>query len=179
MPQPGSQGPIRAATIGRYQIRDRLGEGGMGVLYLALDPAIDRLLALKVLRADSAELRERFIREAQFAARLQHPHIVTIYDVGTHDGHPFIAMEYIPGETLGELVRRRAPLAVSRRLLLMADVCQGLHYAHRRNVIHRDVKPANLMVSRDTGTVKILDFGIARGGDSALTQAGVLVGTPK
>jgi serine/threonine protein kinase len=99
MPQPGPQGRARSATIGRYQIRDRLGEGGMGVLYLALDPAIDRLVALKVLRVDSVELRERFIREAQFAARLQHPHIVTIYDVGSHDGQPFIAMEYIPGET--------------------------------------------------------------------------------
>src|SRR4029453_9175206 len=107
-------------VISRYQIRDRLGHGGMGVLYLALDPAIDRLVAVKLLRVNNPEIRERFIREAQIAARLQHPHIVTVYDVGTHEGQPFIAMEYIAGETLGELIHRRAPLALSRKLELVA-----------------------------------------------------------
>ena len=91
-------------TIGRYEVRDRLGQGGMGVLYLALDPAIDRLVALKLLRVNKAEIRERFVREARLAARLQHPNIVTIFDVGEHGGQPFIAMEYIPGETLAELI---------------------------------------------------------------------------
>ena len=96
------------SVIGRYQVRERLGQGGMGALFLALDPAIDRLVALKLLRVDSEEMRARFLREARSAGRLQHPHIVTIYDVGEHDGQPFIAMEYIKGETLGELVQRRA-----------------------------------------------------------------------
>jgi hypothetical protein len=118
------------------------------------------------------------MREAQIAARLQHPHIVTVYDVGTHEGQPFIAMEYIAGETLGELIRRRAPLALSRKIELMADVCEGLAYAHKRGVVHRDVKPANLMVSRESGNVKILDFGIARQAGSNLTQIGMVMGTP-
>ncbi len=89
-------------AIGRYQVRERLGQGGMGTLFLALDPAIDRLVALKVLRVDDPDVRERFEREARFAARLQHPNIVTIYDVGEHEGQPFIAMEYIPGDTLDD-----------------------------------------------------------------------------
>jgi hypothetical protein len=166
------------AAIGRYQVRERLGQGGMGVLYLALDPAIDRLVALKLLRVNQPEVRERFIREARLAARLQHPNIVTIFDVGEHDGQPFIAMEYIPGETLAELIARRAPLALIRRLEIVADACKGLAFAHKNGVVHRDVKPANLMISRDSGVLKVLDFGIARNVDSNLTQAGMLIGTP-
>jgi serine/threonine-protein kinase len=164
--------------IDRYQIRERLGLGGMGMLFLARDPAIDRLVALKVLRVDNPEVRERFEREARLAARLQHPNIVTVYDVGEHKGQPFIAMEYIPGETLGELIRRRAPLDVRRKLELMIEVCSGLAYAHKHGIIHRDIKPANLMVSRDSSILKVLDFGIARAGESALTQVGMVVGTP-
>jgi eukaryotic-like serine/threonine-protein kinase len=166
------------AAIGRYQVRERLAQGGMGVLYLALDPAIDRLVALKVLRVNNSDLRERFLREARLAARLQHPNIVTIFDVGQHEGQPFIAMEYIPGETLSELIHRRAPVGLTRKLAYVQELCQGLAYAHRHGIVHRDVKPANVMVSRDSGIVKVLDFGIARGGDSSLTQAGMLIGTP-
>jgi tetratricopeptide (TPR) repeat protein len=165
-------------TIGRYQVRERLGQGGMGVLYLALDPAIDRLVALKLLRVNQAEIRERFIREARLAARLQHPNIVTIFDVGEHEGQPFIAMEYIPGETLAELIARRAALPLARKLTMMTEMCSGLAYAHKHNIVHRDVKPANLMVSRDSHLLKILDFGIARGAESTLTQVGMLMGTP-
>ena len=150
----------------------------MGVLYLALDPAIDRLIAVKLLRVVDDELRERFLREARLAARLQHPNIVTIYDVGSHDGQPFIAMEYIAGETLAELIQRKAPLALLRKLELALDACQGLAYAHKNGIVHRDIKPANLMVSRDAGVLKVLDFGIARGADSTLTQIGMLMGTP-
>ena len=150
----------------------------MGVLYLALDPAIDRLIAVKLLRVVDDELRERFLREARLAARLQHPNIVTIFDVGSHDGQPFIAMEYIAGETLAELIQRKAPLALLRKLELALDACQGLAYAHKNGIVHRDIKPANLMVSRDAGVLKVLDFGIARGADSTLTQIGMLMGTP-
>jgi tetratricopeptide (TPR) repeat protein len=164
--------------IGRYQIRERLGQGGMGVLYLALDPAIDRLVAVKLLRVNQAEIRERFLREARLAARLQHPNIVTVYDVGEHEGQPFIAMEYIPGETFAELIARRASLPLTRKLAMMTEVCGGLAYAHKHGIVHRDVKPANLMVSRDSNLVKILDFGIARGAESTLTQVGMLMGTP-
>ena len=165
-------------TIGRYVIRERLGMGGMGVVYLALDPAIDRLVALKALAVESPELRERILREAGLAGRLQHPNIVTVYDVGTHEGQPFIAMEYIAGESLAGLVRRRAPLSLKRKLEIVVDACKGLAFAHRNGILHRDVKPANLMMRRDSGTVKVLDFGIARGLASTLTQAGVVMGTP-
>jgi len=149
----------------------------MGVVYLARDPTIDRLVAVKVLHAATAEMRERFYREARTAGRLQHPNIVTIYDVGEHEGEPFIAMEYVPGETLAQIVRRRAPLPIGRKLDLLDDLCLGLACAHRAGLIHRDVKPSNLVVSPE-GPLKILDFGIARLADSSMTQSGALVGTP-
>ena len=167
------------ATIGRYELRERIAHGGMGVLYLAFDPVTERQVALKVLRVDSADLRERFLSEARLAARLQHPNIVTIYDVGAHEDHPFIAMEFIAGETLGQLVQRRAPLALSRRIALMEQVCVGLAYAHRHGIVHRDVKPANLMISRESGVLKVLDFGVAGRVDADQgTEGQMLMGTP-
>jgi len=167
------------ATIGRYQLRERIAHGGMGVLYLAFDPVTEREVALKVLRVDSDDLRERFLREARLAARLQHPNIVTIYDVGAHEDQPFIAMEFIAGETLGQLVHRRAPLTLSRRIALMEQVCIGLAYAHRHGIVHRDVKPANLMISRDSGVLKVLDFGVAGRVDADPgLQGQMLMGTP-
>jgi eukaryotic-like serine/threonine-protein kinase len=167
------------ATIGRYELRERIAHGGMGVLYLAFDPLTERQIALKILRVDSADLRERFLREARLAARLQHPNIVTIYDVGAHEDQPFIAMEFIAGETLGQLVQRRAPLALSRRIALIEQVCVGLAYAHRHGIVHRDVKPANLMISRESGVLKVLDFGVAGRVDAdAGAQGQMLMGTP-
>jgi serine/threonine protein kinase len=159
-------------------IIDRLGQGGMASLYLARDPAIDRLVAIKVLREgfDTEELRERFAREARSAGRLRHANIVTVFDVGEWEGEPFIAMEYIAGETLAQLIRRNAPIALRRKLELLEALCSGLGYAHQAGVVHRDIKPANIMVDTE-GALKILDFGIARAGDSAMTQAGMLVGT--
>ncbi len=151
----------------------------MGVLYLAFDPVTEREVALKVLRVDSADLRERFLSEARLAARLQHPNIVTIYDVGAHEDQPFIAMEFIAGETLGQLVHRRAPLALSRRVALVEQLCVGLAYAHRHGIVHRDVKPANLMISRDSGVLKVLDFGVAGRVDADPGAEGeMLMGTP-
>jgi len=167
------------ATIGRYQLRERIAHGGMGVLYLAFDPVTEREVALKILRVDSDDLRERFLSEARLAARLQHPNIVTIYDVGAYEDQPFIAMEFIAGETLGQLVHRRAPLALSRRIALMEQVCVGLAYAHRHGIVHRDVKPANLMISRDSGVLKVLDFGVAGRVDADPGPQGqMLMGTP-
>ena len=170
--------PVPSGLIGRYQVLDKIGEGGMGSLFLARDPAIDRLVAIKLLRhgLDTEALRERFAREARAAGRLRHPHIVTIFDVGEHDGDPFIAMEFLAGETLAELIRDGARLSLSRRLKLLEELCDGLGYAHRAGLVHRDIKPANLMVDAD-GVLKILDFGIVRVSDSGMTQAGVLVGT--
>jgi TonB family protein len=170
--------PLPTGLIGRYQILDKIGEGGMGSLFLARDPAIDRLVAIKLLRhgLDTEPLRERFAREARAAGRLRHPHIVTIFDVGEHEGDPFIAMEFLAGETLAELIREGARLSLSRRLKLLEELCDGLAYAHRTGLVHRDIKPANLMVDAD-GVLKILDFGIVRVSDSGMTQAGALVGT--
>ena len=150
--------PVR---IGRYQIRERLAQGGMGVLYLGFDPATDRHVALKVLRVDSIDFRERFLREARLSARLQHPNIITVYDVGSHEGQPFIAMEFIAGETLAQIIGRGAPPPLARVISLAQQICHGLGYAHRHGIVHRDIKPANLMVSRESGVLKVLDFGVA------------------
>ena len=169
--------PSLPATIGRYQIRELLGHGGMGVLYLAFDPAIDRPVAVKVLRAHTEELYHRFTREARSAGRLQHPNIVTVYDVGEHDGQPFIAMEYIAGQTLAQVIAEGSALSLTRKLELLEELCDGLAYAHRAGIVHRDIKPSNLMINRD-GLLKILDFGIARVADSGHTQAGAMIGTP-
>jgi predicted Ser/Thr protein kinase len=166
-------------VIGRYQVVRRLGAGGMGSVFLARDPELDRSLAIKLVKddlAEDAELRERFVREARSAARLRHPNIITVFDIGEHEGRPFIAMEYIPGESLADVVKRRAPIDLQRVLSWMECLCSGLSHAHRAGIVHRDVKPANLMVDAD-GVLKIVDFGIARLGDSQLTRDGMLVGT--
>ena len=171
--------------ISRYEIKSRIGRGGMGDLYLALDPNTGRLVALKLLNAtlDSIELRERFAREARALAALNHSNIVNIYDTGEFDDSPFIVMEYVRGETLAELIKRRAPLSVSQKLRLIEDLCAGLAQAHDAGIIHRDIKPANLMVDQQ-GRLKILDFGIARVAEGnktqvgPLTQVNVMIGTP-
>lgn len=166
------------SVIGRYQVLQQIAHGGMGQLLLARDPVIDRLVAIKLLR-DGFDLdrRERFTREARSAGRLRHSNIVTIFDVGEHEGQPFIAMEYIEGETLSAIVRRKAPLPLLSKVRLMDELLAGLQYAHRAGIVHRDIKPGNVMVDAD-GVLKILDFGIARiSGAAVHTQAGMLVGT--
>ena len=166
------------AEIGRYRVERLIAHGGMGSLFLARDPAIDRLVAIKLLKEgfDDPEVRERFARESRAAGRLQHPNIVTVYDVGEHDRRPFIAMQYVPGETVAQLIRRRAPTRITEKLNLLEQLCVGLHHAHGQGVVHRDIKPANVMVDAD-GTVKILDFGIARAEHVPMTAAGQVVGT--
>ena len=163
--------------IGRFRIRRQLGAGGMAVVYLAEDPALDSLVAIKLLQDPSEDLRERFALEARNLARLRgKPHIVTVFEVDEFDGQPFFAMEYIAGETLQEMIRRKAVISVARKLELMEEVCIGLGHAHRAGLIHRDIKPANIIVDTE-GTLKILDFGIARFADSSMTLAGTLMGT--
>jgi hypothetical protein len=165
--------------IGRYEIQRRLGTGGMGDLYLARDPSLDRFVAIKLLKEhsqDDPELRERFIREARSVAKLRHPNIVVVHDVGEDDGRPFIAMEYIAGETLTEVLRRTPTLPLVRRLELMEHLCAGLAHAHTAGIVHRDIKPANIMLDGE-GVLKILDFGIARLGNSGMTQEGMMMGT--
>ena len=163
-------------TIGRYEVLRRLRAGGMGTLYLARDPDLDRLLAIKFLNDDltsDPELRERFSREARAAARLRHANIITVFDVGETGSRPFIAMEYVPGESLAEMVARRASLSLPQKLALADDLCNGLAHAHDAGVVHRDVKPANLMIDRD-GTLRIVDFGIAHLSESTMTEDKVL-----
>jgi eukaryotic-like serine/threonine-protein kinase len=180
--------PPLPASIGRYQVVSRLGEGGMGTVYLAKDPELQRTVAIKILSAYSDqsahgdELRKRFSREARSVAGLKHNNIVTIFDIGEDDGRPYIVMEFIDGESMAEMIRRRAPLALDRKLGLILELCSGLGFAHRRSIIHRDIKPANLMITSD-GVLRILDFGLARptteATNAGLTRYGALMGTPQ
>jgi serine/threonine protein kinase len=165
-------------TLGRYEVVDLIGRGGMGALYRARDPRIGRYVAIKQLRRDfdTPELRDRFSREAAAAGSLSHPNIVTIFDVGEEDGLPFIAMEYVRGETFADVLGLRPPLSVSRKLQLVEEVCAGLAHAHESGIVHRDIKPANLILGAE-GTVKILDFGIAKLSASGITLPGVILGT--
>jgi len=171
--------PILPEVIGKYTIERFIESGGMGDVYLARDPALDRAVAIKFLREgfDNQEMRERFEREARAAGRLSHPNIVTIYEFGVFDGRPFIAMEFVRGEPLSKLIRRRESISIVRKLEMMEGLCSGLAHAHKTGMVHRDIKPANLMVDMDGGTLKVLDFGIVRMAGSGLTSHGVLVGT--
>ena len=121
----------------------------MGSLFLAWDPMLERQIAIKLLRDDNEELRERFAREARSVAKLRHRNIVTIFDVGEQDGQPFIAMEYIQGQTMGDLIRSGAAVHVVRKLQLIDELCDGLGFAHRSGIVHRDIKPANVMVEHE------------------------------
>ncbi|MGI8985153.1 MAG: Stk1 family PASTA domain-containing Ser/Thr kinase [Acidimicrobiales bacterium] len=165
---------------GRYQIVRHLARGGMAEVYLARDLLLDRPVALKVLFPEFATDRsfvERFRREARSAANLNHPNIVSIYDWGEEGGTYFIVMEYVDGLTLRDVVRRQGPLQASRAAEIGADIAAALHFAHVGGVVHRDVKPGNVLITANQ--VKVTDFGIARAGDPAesLTQAGAVMGT--
>jgi serine/threonine-protein kinase len=166
---------------GRYEILRHLARGGMAEVYLAHDLMLDRPVALKVLFPELSTDRnfvERFRREAQAAANLSHPNIVSIYDWGEEEGTYFIVMEYIEGRTLGQIIRGDGPLLADRAAEIGADVAAALAFAHRSGVVHRDVKPGNVLIS-PTGQVKVTDFGIARAAnsDQDLTQTGAVMGT--
>src|SRR3984893_10007614 len=178
--------PLSPSKLGRKEIFDAIGKGAMGVVYLARDPLIGRLVALKTFRigysikdAELEQFRARFIREAQSAGILSHPNIVTIHDVveRSDEGLAFIAMEYVRGTNLKSVLQedRRPPLPYVTAVI--AQVADALDYAHSCKVIHRDVKPANILITADD-RVKITDFGIARLDTSNLTQEGQLLGTP-
>jgi serine/threonine-protein kinase len=170
--------PTLPTQIGNYKIVRQLGSGGMGTVYLGQDPELDRPVAIKVLRdqVHDPEVLERFFREARAAAALRHPNIITIYASGQHEFQPFMAMEFVDGESLAEVIRRRRPLTLSDKLSYIEQICAGVHFAHRAGIIHRDIKPANLMIDRE-GVVRILDFGIARVAGSGMTRDGALIGT--
>ncbi len=168
------------SVIGKYRVTRRLAQGGMGTLYLTHDPALDRPVAIKVIRGDFDDpaLRERFAQEAQSVSRLRHPNIVTIFEYGEFDGQPFIAMEYIVGETVGAIIRSREPLPLARKLQMMDEICAGMACAHRAHVVHRDLKPDNIMVDAEGGLVKIVDFGIARSLPTNVSRFTQGIGTP-
>jgi eukaryotic-like serine/threonine-protein kinase len=165
---------------GRYRCERELGHGGMASVYLAHDTELDRPVAVKLLAENLAgdeEFRSRFLREAQLAARLVHPNIVHVFDAGEDEGRPFIVAEYVEGETLAQRLSRRRKLSPDETVELALQVCAGLAHAHEHGLVHRDVKPANLLVRAD-GVVKIVDFGIAHAVETTrLTQAGTVLGT--
>src|SRR5215831_13002877 len=166
--------------IGKYEVIERIGRGGMGTIFKARDPILERAVALKVLSSleVTPELRARFFREAQACARLSHPNIVTVYDMGEDDGRLFIVMELLEGVELRRLIADRTPLALEDKLSIMEQVCNGLYYAHQRGIVHRDIKPANIiLLSNDQ--VKLLDFGIAQieNLQGTLTRTGLIMGT--
>jgi serine/threonine-protein kinase len=151
----------------------------MGTVYEAVDPFINRKIALKTMiagLADNAELKARFLREAQAAGGLRHRNIVTVYDLGEDKGQPYIAMEFIEGTDLEKVIQNREPLTVEWKLDIIRQVCEGLAYAHKAGIVHRDIKPANVRVTNE-GEVKIMDFGIAHLQSSTMTKSGLVLGT--
>jgi eukaryotic-like serine/threonine-protein kinase len=169
--------------IGRYQIEAVLGRGGMGVVYKAYDPQIDRPVALKLVRADlldgdeRADYLERLRREAQAAGRCTHPNIVALYDYSMHEGNPFLVMEYVRGMSVAQALARGTRFRQDEAVFIVGQLLEGLGCAHGLGVVHRDVKPANILLVED-GRVKVTDFGLSRIGGSTLTQTGSLMGTP-
>ncbi|MEA2412870.1 MAG: eukaryotic-like serine/threonine-protein kinase, partial [Thermoleophilaceae bacterium] len=164
---------------GRYEIERRLGSGGMADVYCARDAQLGRQIALKVLHrrfARDTEFVERFRREASAAAGLQHPNVVGVFDRGEYDGTYYIAMEYLPGRTLKDVIRAEAPLDQLRAIDYGIQILQAASFAHRRGVIHRDFKPHNVIVGADD-RLKVTDFGIARAGASEMTETGSIMGT--
>ncbi len=172
------------SQLGRYNIISELGQGAMGTVYKAVDPLIDRIVAIKTINLATAmdekdEYESRFYQEAKAAGRLSHPNIVTIYDVGKSGEIAYIAMEFLQGRELREILNDGQRMPVEQVINVVAQVAQGLAYAHENGIVHRDVKPSNIMIVRD-GHVKICDFGIARMASSAVrTQTGMVLGSPK
>ncbi|MFQ5724168.1 MAG: protein kinase [Terriglobia bacterium] len=169
-------------TLGRYEILEELGRGAMGIVYKAYDPVLDRLLALKTVQVTATgkerqELVRRLRQEAQAAGRLDHPNLITVFDAGETAGLCYIAMQFIKGPTLAQLMKDRPLLPLPQILALFDQVCEGLHYAHERGIVHRDLKPSNLLITRE-GQAKIVDFGIAKLVESSHTTTGLILGTP-
>src|SRR5262245_962054 len=181
-PTPGNPSPLKELTgsIGKYNIVKPLGKGAMGIVYLAHDTILERDVALKVMVAqiaDDPELNDRFKREAKAVARMAHPNVVNVYDLGSHtDGSPYIAMELLKGMDLQKAMRQHPPLTVDRKVAIIVQVLAGLAHAHQAGIVHRDIKPANIFIQQD-GSVKIMDFGVARLTTASMTGTGNIVGT--
>jgi serine/threonine protein kinase len=166
--------------IGKYEILEEIGRGGMGAVYRAYDSLIDREVAIKVILEmglQIPEIKSRFYREARTAGKLSHENITIVHDVGEADGMPYIVMEYLTGSDLRSMLDRRVPMSLATKINYAIQICRGLAYSHSKDVIHRDIKPPNIRVL-DDGKVKIMDFGIAKPGASNLTSPGAVMGTP-
>jgi len=175
-----SEAQQRYRRLGKYELHQLLGEGAMGIVWKAYDTVLRRYVALKLLSSSfrkTKDMQERFLREARAAGAIQHANIVTVYDLGESDGQLYIAMELVEGRDLSDMIALRDPLALERKLDITIEVLTGLHFAHQRGVIHRDVKPSNVRMMPD-GRVKIMDFGIARLQKADATGSGAIVGTP-
>jgi predicted Ser/Thr protein kinase len=178
-----AQAPDEIGRLGRYRVLKVLGAGGMGVVFRAHDPQLERLVALKAMLPNVAaqpDARDRFTREAKAMAKLKDDHVVAIYDVDEDNGVPFLAMEYLQGESLDGWLKKGKQMSVGQVLRVGREIAQGLTAAHAKGLVHRDIKPANIWLEAPKGRVKILDFGLARGGahDVQLTQSGAILGTP-
>jgi serine/threonine-protein kinase len=178
-------GTLEKPMLGRFQVEKELGKGAMGVVYQGRDPKINRVVAIKTMALSQefegdelADVKARFFREAETAGRLNHPHIVTIYDAGEEHDLAFIAMEFLKGQDLVPYTKADHLLPLPTVMSIVARVAEALDYAHKNNVVHRDVKPANIMYEPDSDTVKVTDFGIARLTDSSKTKTGMVLGTP-
>jgi eukaryotic-like serine/threonine-protein kinase len=170
-------------VAGRYQLESRLGAGGMSTVFLARDSVLERPVAVKLLAehlSDDEAFVARFRREALAAARLQHPNIVQVFDSGEDEpsGRHFIVMEYVKGPSCADMLRETPLLGIEQTVDIVRDACHGLEYAHRAGVIHRDVKPGNLLIAEETGALKLADFGIAKAAEQTrITQVGAVLGT--
>jgi eukaryotic-like serine/threonine-protein kinase len=179
-PESEPQKEFQGQQIGKYQVLKLLGKGAMGQVFLARDTMLDRDVALKVMVsniADDPELKARFQREAKAVARMNHPNVVNVFDLGYHtDGSPYMAMELLKGDDLQKAMRQTPPLELDRKVNVILQVLQGLAHAHQAGIVHRDIKPANVFLNQD-GTVKIMDFGVARLTTASMTGTGSIVGT--
>ena len=171
-------------TIGRYQVLDSIGYGAMGAVYKAFDPLIKRTLAIKTIRLDiprqSPQYRsfiDRFYHEARISGTLSHPNIVTLFDIGEEGGLPYLAMEFVEGETISSIVERGERFPPEKVIALVSQIASAVDYAHSKGVIHRDIKPSNLILYEGE-RVKVTDFGIAKLVDAEMTQSGTLLGIP-
>jgi len=171
-------------SLGRYEILEELGRGAMGIVYKGRDPKLNRVTAIKTIRftddfdeEQAAKIREQFYREAEVVAKLSHPNIVTIFDVGEDLDLSYLAMEYLEGESLEGFARKDNLMPIRKGIDVAAQVCDALAYAHGHGIVHRDIKPANIMILKN-GLVKVTDFGIARATASSKTRTGVIKGTP-
>ncbi len=183
-PPPDPIEALRAALGSQYEVGRLLGQGGMGSVYLARDVTLDRPLPFKVINPDIASnqtMRDRFLQEARTVARLRHPHIVPVYAAGETGGLLYFVMEFVSGESLREVMTREGRLGGARAERVLREVALALGHAHTHGLVHRDVKPENILIEQETGSARLTDFGVARAfeRDGGLTQAGMILGSPR